>query len=350
MGNNLSRPTSFQAFYPIFGRELARVRDQQCSTAYASYQSSTTYLETLARCNVMMDCFYEHVRETVKIQMATTNIVLGLTPTILSMMGSSTIELSVLSTQRPLLALCISLGSPSVWPMRPFEPIDLKEEMRPRAQRMMIPSMGPCASIAVTALQYVAVLGSIANVTSIAYDLGWKSISYTFSCNQRFGALLWVFLAAAIHIAALVGFTSRLRHPVRNEQPSGKLQRIIAAWLTREATPCISHERRSIIWGPENVWYLFFSFCANAGTAVHMVFGIATLGSVQLVGAADAGTIIARFLASALVCRCVLMFELAGLRERLDVTVGDEQEGIPVVEGPEPEKSKSTASAQQCII
>jgi hypothetical protein len=63
----------------------------------------------------------------------------------------------------------------------------------------------------------------------------------------------------------------------------------------------------------DNLWYLLFSFCANAGTAVHMVFGIGTLGSVQLVGAADAGTIIARFLASALVCRCDLMFELAGL-------------------------------------
>jgi hypothetical protein len=347
MGNKFSRPTSFQAFYPTLGSELTRVRDQNCSAAYTVYQASTTYLGTLAHCNAMMDCLYENVRETVKIQMATTNIVLGLTPTVLSMMGSSTIELSVLSTQRPILALCVSLGSPTVWPMRPFQHIDLSEEMKKRAQRKRIPTMSPLTGLTVTVLQYIAVLGSIANVTNIAYDLGWKSISYTFSCNQRFGALLWVFLAAAVHIAGLVSFISRLRYPSDNETSNKKPQHTIAAWLGRETTPCINHDRRRIIWKAENVWYLFFSFCANAGTAVHMVFGIATLGSVQLVGAADAGAIIARFLASALVCRCVLMFELAGLRERLEVIVEEEREGSPIVEAAAPAKSKASGSAEQ---
>jgi hypothetical protein len=200
MGNNFSRPTSFQSFYPILGLELAQVRDQQCSTSYATYPSSTTYHETLADCNLMMDCFYDRVRETVKIQMATTNIFLGLTLTVLSMLGSSTFELCILSTQRPLLALCVSLGSPTVWPMRPFQHVDLQEEVKVRARRRKIPRMSWVTGTVVIALQYATVLGSIANVTNIAYELGAKSISYTFSWNQRFGLFLWIFLAAAIHL------------------------------------------------------------------------------------------------------------------------------------------------------
>lgn len=34
-------------------------------------------------------------------------------------------ELNILSTQRPFLALCLSLASPAVWPTRPFQQIDL---------------------------------------------------------------------------------------------------------------------------------------------------------------------------------------------------------------------------------
>jgi hypothetical protein len=148
----------------------------------------------------MMDCFNDHVCETVKIQVATTNIILGLTPTVLSMLDSSTFELCILSTQRPLLVLCVSLGSSTVWPMRPFQHVDLQEEMKVRAQRRKIPRMNWVDGTVVTALQDATVLGSIAIVANISYELSSKSISYTFSCNQRFGLLLWIFLAAAIHL------------------------------------------------------------------------------------------------------------------------------------------------------
>lgn len=263
-----------------------------------------------------------------KIQIATTNILLGLTPTILSMMGSSTTELFILSTQRPLLALFVSLGSPTVWPMRPFEQVDLREEMNIRAQRKTLPDMSRRAGYLVALVQFTAVLASIANVTMIAYDLTRLTISYTFSCNQRYGPFLWVLLAPIIHVGGLFGFMSRLRYPSDDEQLRRGFIPFIRVWLRREVTPCIGHEPRKVIWKPENYWYLFFSFCATAGTVVHMVFGIVTLGSTQLVAAADAAIIIGRFLVSALVCRCVLMFELAGLRERMTVIVEKEDEGV----------------------
>jgi hypothetical protein len=91
-------------------------------------------------------------------------------------------------------------------------------------------------------------------------------------------------------------------------------------------------------------------FGANAGTAVHMVFGIATLGSVQLVGAVDAATIIGRFLASALVCRCVLMFELAGLRKRLEVIVEDETAGDTAAKVSQLAKNAAGSSSKQTVI
>jgi len=147
-----------------------------------------------------------------------------------------------------------------------------------------------------------------------------------------------VFLAGAVHMLGLVGFVTRIRYPSGETVPVTGSHRAIYSWLKREAMPCVSHEQRTIIWRPENAWYLLFSLCASTATAAHMVLGIATLGSVQLVAPSDARTIIGRFLFSALICRCVLMFELAGLRERLEVVVEDEQDGSPATETMQPTK------------
>jgi hypothetical protein len=277
-----------------------------------------------------MNCLLGNLSEETKARMAVTTIFLGLTPTVLSMLGSSTLELNILSTQRPFLALCLALASPAVWPMRPFQRIDMLEEMRVRAERRKIPNMGPVVRNIVTVLQYACVLASIGNVVSMAYELGWKTIMFAFSCKDRYGPFMWTVLAAAVHLVALLGFVSRLGFPSAEEVP--KRHRSVYAWLKREVTPCISHERRTIIWRSENAWYLLCSLIVSTGTVAHMVLGIATLGSIQLMDPTDARTIVGRFLLSAVVCRCILMFELAGLRERLEVIVEGENEGNPVTQ------------------
>jgi hypothetical protein len=69
--------------------------------------------------------------------MASAGVLLGLTPTILAAVGSSTDETAVLFTlsKRPLLAIFLAGGSPAVFPMRSFEyqdPIKLLRERRGR--------------------------------------------------------------------------------------------------------------------------------------------------------------------------------------------------------------------------
>jgi hypothetical protein len=150
-------------------------------------------------------------------------------------------------------------------------------------------------------------------------------------------------------LRGLIGFLSRLRYPPNDKVSSTRPHRALYAWPRREATPCINHERRRIIWKNENAWYLLWSFAANASTAVHLVFGIATLGSVQLVGAANAGIVIGRFLASALVCRCVLMFELAGLRERLEVSIEDDVTERTGAKPLQPTRNEATSSSEQAV-
>jgi hypothetical protein len=150
-------------------------------------------------------------------------------------------------------------------------------------------------------------------------------------------------------LRGLIGFLSRLRYPPNDKASSTRPHRALYAWLRREATPCINHERRRIIWKNENVWYLLWSFAAKASTAVHLVFGIATLGSVQLVGAADAGTIIGRFLSSVLVCRYVLVFELAGLRERSEVSIEDKVTDGTGAKPLQPFRNEATSSLEQSV-
>jgi hypothetical protein len=70
---------------------------------------------------------------------------------------------------------------------------------------------------------------------------------------------------------------------------------------------------------------------------------------VQLVGAADAGTIIGRFLASVLVCRCVLVFELAGLRERSEVSIEDKVTDGTCAKPLQPLRNEATSSLEQAV-
>ena len=69
----------------------------------------------------------------------------------------------------------------------------------------------------------------------------------------------------------------------------------------------------------DNLW----SFSLLAWTSFlivgHIIYGTALFSTTQLVLAADALKIIARYMASAIICRAVLVFELHGLRDKVEL-------------------------------
>jgi hypothetical protein len=64
-----------------------------------------------------------------------------------------------------------------------------------------------------------------------------------------------------------------------------------------------------------NLWTFLLSAFVSFLIVAHIIYGTALFSTIQLVLGGDALEIIARYLASAVVCRAVLVFELHGLRE-----------------------------------
>ena len=67
------------------------------------------------------ECLLKYAPEVSKADMAAASVLLGLLPTILSLAGSSTVEVGLVALQRPLLALLLGTASPAVNPLRTFE-------------------------------------------------------------------------------------------------------------------------------------------------------------------------------------------------------------------------------------
>lgn len=65
---------------------------------------------------------------------------------------------------------------------------------------------------------------------------------------------------------------------------------------------------------------------------LHIVFGTLVFSGILFISTQDATAVVARFFASALVCRLVMMYELAGIREATDVVHGAGS-GVGTVEG-----------------
>jgi hypothetical protein len=61
--------------------------------------------------------------------MTSAAVLLGLTPFILASLGSNTTELALISSRRPILAILLVLGSPSVNPIRTFAYPNLAEDL-----------------------------------------------------------------------------------------------------------------------------------------------------------------------------------------------------------------------------
>ena len=59
----------------------------------------------------------ENTPEVFKANMAAASVLLGLLPTILSLAGSSTLEVGLIALQRPFLASLLGTASPAVYPL-----------------------------------------------------------------------------------------------------------------------------------------------------------------------------------------------------------------------------------------
>ena len=130
----------FASWYPYYGIMLQTIVSQNCSLEYQTYLvgnlTEAAVLEHWTPSEYqwfpaewsnfasepVTNCILNALPESVKNNMNTAAVLLGLLPTILYTLSSTTAETALLSlvARRPLLTLLLSAGSPAAAPLRPF--------------------------------------------------------------------------------------------------------------------------------------------------------------------------------------------------------------------------------------
>lgn len=268
----------------------------------------------------MVECIFDHTPEFIKSKMAAAAIVLGLAPTIIATLGVRPQENAVVSVvgRRHLLAFALAIGSPALNAYRSSEYNSIihslreRSRQRPDAMRRLDPF--------ITAISYCLAGASIANMGELTYRLGAGTI-FIMLPNSQYLALLWAFLGVFIHFMA--GIALRLR--VSSEVKSVDEEMTRGSWPVTVAKGQIDimARRSRIIFTvhPESLSFFSISLITTIATACHIIYGTMVFSSILFVSINDSLSIVARLMASAIVCRIIVMYELLVLRESVEEAV-----------------------------
>jgi len=360
----------FSEFFPYYGEvlgnqisgqhnvsqeQLELVGGKNCSAQYTTYLSTDTARDATSACYlgvscfmlhditmlifnpIVYDCIYEDLLPNEQQNFASANVMLGLTPTILSSIAPSVGEISLLSSRRPLMATLLSIGGPAVYVARSLtyqSPIAIlrptsslfTQTRKPMSDRRHWPWL---------ALQYAAAAAAVFNVAHTSWQLGSRTV-ITWKCNTSYMPVLWSTLAAVIHIVAAIGWhSSYAMRQLRNEQ---RLSHGVSTWLSglaqtvrQELTLSVDADVRlhahktcatdggasdtAPVEERDEFWLTIFAMqLADIASFVHLVFGTLVFSSLMFIATLDAATVVLRYMVSGLLCRFVLLYELSGMR------------------------------------
>jgi hypothetical protein len=93
------------------------------------------------------------------------------------------------------------------------------------------------------------------------------------------------------------------------------IPRRLYGFTKSEWVPGVCQDEIKTVSYPEGKTYVVWTWLLSTSTVIHIIFGSLLLSGLLFIGPRDALLVIFRYVASVLVCRIIVMFELAGMRE-----------------------------------
>ena len=278
----LAKPLLLRSWYSQFGAIVETSITDNCTLEVEQYWSGNRTTPHCLRyhshnCLIgpAVNCIIGTMTETNKANMASAAIVLGLLPTILALAGSTTTETGILSLRRPLLAILLAAGSPSVNPIRTFEYHNPFEMLKSGNGSVHLDhSKSKCATYIII-LQYILAGGAAINTFYISRQLSLRTIC-SFAEETTYLPILWAALAIAIHICGAVAVSWCMRFV---DTPK------LSTWMGwRSLTDdefCLSAGRaeKELQLLPGSWKFFLMSWCVSTGTVLHILLG--TLDRLQ---------------------------------------------------------------------
>lgn len=318
----------FQKWYPEFGKIFDKILHENCSVEYERYLTLERHSAPVhwftggtsenRLIQPVILCIMNSSSEVIRANMASAAVVLGLTPMILATVGNSVEETSVLCVvaKRPLLALCLAAGSPAVSPFRSFEYFEPWNLLRDRAYRLRPIKFRPGGEFAIVALEYILAAAVIANTITLCNQLGLQ-VSCVFAPDLTYLPLLWSILGISIHCSGALALL------VRTVSVRDVNHKSVFRLLKQQFQPMDNQITADISFRKESYIFVFISWFTSLLNVCYVIYGTLTFSSMLFISVRDSMTVIARYMASALMCRVILMYKLSLLRDYHNAKNGD---------------------------
>ncbi|TLD08021.1 hypothetical protein PspLS_12063 [Pyricularia sp. CBS 133598] len=311
--------THFDKFFPDWDpRMLQGILKTNCSTEYARYKTGTRpegSMDQSAIISPLINCIFQNLTEHNKAEIAAGVVVLGLLPAILQTLGSKPPETAFLAMRRPVLALLLALGSPSVTVIGTNDFINtVKESVESHDMEEIVDWLSPSNStiwpICLSFLEYVFAIAAAANIVYLAYHLGVHAITII-SPETVYLLPLWTGICLIIYFGNFWFFMWKSRFDLCNGATPPAPRRLITQFR-EEFTPTAFQKPWSLKWHRPSkssnavIWFLSRVALAN------LIFGTMVFSSLLFFSIKDVMSIVGRYFASAVVCRGIVRLELSG--------------------------------------
>ena len=300
-------PVRFNQYLPLSGAMITSQVGDHCDAEVQDYlqnhQRSGTKI-TRDLCRNALNCILDSLDPTTTSNLQSANVLLGITPTMLSLLGNSSAEVALLSfSGRPLLVFLLSVGAPVLSVTGTFKLLHPLEVIKSPEGRSPFPKFPRSVTIVLLFAEYILSAGAAVDVALLAYDISSKAV-YVPNCGRTWYAFLWMYLCLILYPLGLFTFASRVR--VKRAKSR--------AWISNEIKHCANHTGTTFVMKEESYRFIFSDWVLSHGAIIQIIFGTMTLSSTTLINVPDAFRIAGRYAASAILCRLILMYELYGLR------------------------------------
>ena len=297
----------FMQYLPNSGELIIPQVGNQCNTQIDDYQNIHDHSGTqITRdlCRSALNCILDSLDSTTAYNLQAGNVLLGITPTMLSLLGNAPAEVSLLAfSGRPLLAFLLNVGAPVISVTGTFKYQHPLEVLTVARGKSLFPVITGAKSVIIAIVEYILAAAAAVNVALLAYDISSKAV-YVPNCGRTWYAFLWMYLCLALYPLGLAAFWSRVS--IKRSKPG--------FWVNKETQHCASHSGISYVLKEESYLSLFLEWVLSHGAIIQIIFGTLVLSATTLISTRDAFMIAGRYAASAILCRLILMVELYGLR------------------------------------
>ncbi|KAG9252259.1 uncharacterized protein F5Z01DRAFT_676140 [Emericellopsis atlantica] len=314
-------PLKFQGFLPFLSQStLGHINHGVCNATLHRYEDAWRHASLDAvdkTCVSHQECLLEGMSELAKSYMASSSLVLGFTPLLFSTLGPSISELSLLSLHRPVLTALLAFGTVGLFQTRALQYDDdavtgilEKQTALPGTVVTWLRDRRH-GQWAASAAQYILAALAVANLCWASWDLGLAS-GLNFVCQSSYMPIVWTTTPIVVSLPAAVALNTQTRRGANKRDMS------FLATFRSEGRLCLGQEPVPPGALTRSASLVFWHWVSAVLGFLHLLTGILIYSSLMFTMTTDAAVIVLRYLVSVLVCRLILIFELAGLQQTHD--------------------------------